>query len=260
MVRISKEPRMSELIVEKAGGVLGVTLNRPEALNAFNPPLLTKLTAAVRAASRDPDVGVVVLSGAGRAFSAGVDLKLLQQMSFEAGRLGGAFDGEAAEAASAIRRCLKPVIAKVHGACFTGALELALHCDFIFTTVDTKFGDTHAKWGLRPTWGMSQNLARAIGVRRARELSFTARSFTGADAARWGLANEALADKAALDAHVAARAGEIASGSRGAVSAYKKLYALHEEYRPLEEALATEVELEFPEIDDTEKRLKGFGR
>lgn len=251
---------MSEIILERADGVFAVTMNRPEALNAFNPALLTKLTAAIRSASSDPDIGVIVLAGAGRAFSAGVDLKLLQSMSFEAGRLGGAFDGEAAEAASAIRRCLKPVIAKVHGACFTGALELALHCDFIFTTVDTKFGDTHAKWGLRPTWGMSQNLARAVGVRRARELSFTARSFTGADAARWGIANEALADKGALDAHVATRAGEIASGSRGAVSAYKKLYILHEEYRPLEEALATEVELEFPEIDDTGARLKGFGR
>lgn len=251
---------MSEVLVEKASGVLTLAMNRPEALNAFNPTLLAKLTAAIRAASTDKDVGVVVLSGAGRAFSAGVDLKLLQQMTFEAGRLGGAFDGEAAEAAAAIRRCLKPVIAKVHGACFTGALELALHCDFIFTTVDTKFGDTHAKWGLRPTWGMSQNLARAIGVRRARELSFTARPFTGAEAARWGLANDALADKAALDAHVAARAAEIAGGSRGAVSAYKKLYSLHEEFRPLEDALATEVELDFPEIDDTAERLKGFGR
>lgn len=251
---------MSEIIVEKSSGVLAVTLNRPEALNAFNPAMLTKLTAAIRAASSDQEVGVVVLSGAGRAFSAGVDLKLLQSMTFEAGRLGGAFDGEAAEAASAIRRCLKPVIAKVHGACFTGALELALHCDFIFTTVETRFGDTHAKWGLRPTWGMSQNLARAIGVRRARELSYTARPFTGADAARWGLANEALADKEALDAHVAARAAEIAGGSRGAISAYKKLYGLHEEYRPLEEALATEVELDFPEIDDTQERLKGFAR
>lgn len=251
---------MSEILLEKADGALSVVMNRPEALNAFNPPLLTKLTAAIRAASSDASIGVVVLSGAGRAFSAGVDLKLLQSMRFEAGRLGGAFDGEAAEAASAIRRCVKPVIAKVHGACFTGALELALHCDFIFTTVDTKFGDTHAKWGLRPTWGMSQNLARAVGVRRARELSFTARGFTGADAARWGLANEALADKTALDAHVAIRAAEIAAGSRGAVSAYKKLYMLHEEMRPLEEALATEVELEFPEIDDTETRLKGFAR
>ncbi len=241
-------------------GVRTIAFNRPDALNAFTPELLRELTAAVSAAGRDPSVGAIILCGEGRAFSAGVDLKLLQGASPVSGQISSAFDGEAFEAAAAIRHCLIPVIAKVHGFCFTGALELALHCDFIFTTEQTKFGDTHAKWGLRPTWGMSQNLARAVGVRRARELSFTARGFTGADAARWGLANEALKDDTALDAHVAARAAEIASASRGAVSAYKKLYALHEENRPIEEALATEVELDFPEIDDTAARLKGFGR
>lgn len=241
------------------GGALTITFNRPEALNAFMPDLLRDLTAAIDAAGRDSSVGAIILGGEGRAFSAGVDLKLLKSVVPEAGRIGDVFDGEAYRAAAAIRNCLVPVIAKVHGFCFTGALELALHCDFIFTTEDTKFGDTHVKWGLRPTWGMSQNLARAVGVRRARELSFTARTFTGADAARWGLANAALKDKAALDAHAAMRAREIASASRGAVSAYKKLYALHEEFLPLEEALATELELEFPEIDDTAERLKGFG-
>ncbi|MCB2097395.1 MAG: enoyl-CoA hydratase/isomerase family protein [Parvularculaceae bacterium] len=251
---------MSFILTSDANGVRTIAFNRPDALNAFNPALLRELTGALRAASIDNAVGAVVLCGTGRAFSAGVDLKLLQGATPVAGRISAEFDGEAFEAAAAIRRCLVPVIAKVHGFCFTGALELALHCDFIFTTADTKFGDTHAKWGLRPTWGMSQNLARAVGVRRARELSYTARSFTGADAARWGLANDALADKAALDAHVERRADEIASSSRGAVSAYKKLYSLAEEMRPLEEALATEVELDFPEIDDTMQRLKGFGQ
>lgn len=242
-----------------AVGVRTLAFNRPEALNAFTPDLLRELAAALDTAGQDPSTRVIVLAGEGRAFSAGVDLKMLKGAAPVAGRISNDFDAEAYRAAAAIRHCLVPVIAKVHGACFTGALELALHCDFIFTTEDAKFGDTHAKWGLRPTWGMSQNLARAVGVRRARELSFTARTFTGADAARWGLANEALKDKAALDARVAARAAEIAAGSRGAVGAYKKLYALSEEYRPLEEAFATEVELDFPEIDDTAARLKGFG-
>jgi enoyl-CoA hydratase/carnithine racemase len=237
-----------------------ISLNRPDVLNAFTPELLSELTAALNSASRDRTIGAIILCGEGRAFSAGVDLKMLQGATPQAGRISDSFDGEAYKAAAAIRHCLVPVIAKVHGFCFTGALELALHCDFIFTTEATKFGDTHAKWGLRPTWGMSQNLARAVGVRRARELSYSARTFTGVDAARWGLANEALKDEASLNAHVATRAAEIASASRGAVSAYKKLYALHEELRPLEEALATEVELEFPEIDDTAKRLKEFGR
>jgi len=251
---------MSLILQSDANGVRTISFNRPDALNAFNPALLRELTAALRQAGGDQSVGAIVLCGAGRAFSAGVDLKLLQGATPVAGRISSEFDGEAFEAAAAIRRCLVPVIAKVHGFCFTGALELALHCDFIFTTGDTKFGDTHAKWGLRPTWGMSQNLARAVGARRARELSYTASTFTGEDAARWGLANDAFPDKPALDAHVDKCAGAIASASRGAVSAYKKLYALHEELRPLEEALATEVELDFPEIGDTAERLKGFGQ
>ena len=118
------------------------------------------------------------------------------------------------------------MIAKVHGFCFTGALEIALHCDFIYTTADTKFGDTHAKFGLRPTWGMSQTLAQAVGVRRAKELSFTARTFTGAEAAHWGLANEAVADQAALDNTVAETAAAIAANSGAAVAASKDLYNL----------------------------------
>lgn len=251
---------MSLIKTKSENGVRTISFSRPESLNAFSPDLLRSLTAEIAATARDRAIGAVILCGEGRAFSAGVDLKLLQGATPAAGRISSDFDAEAYKAAAAIRHCPLPVIAKVHGFCFTGALELALHCDFIFTTEDTKFGDTHAKWGLRPTWGMSQNLARAVGVRRARELSFTAGTFTGADAARWGLANEALKDAAALDAHVARRAYEIAVASRGAVGAYKKLYALHEELRPLEEALATEVELEFPEIDDTAARLGEFGR
>ncbi len=241
-----------------ADGVRTLTLNRPDALNAFTPDLLAALIEAVADAVRAREIVVIVLGGEGRAFSAGVDLKLLKSVPITAGRVGDVFDGKAHEAAASIRHCPKPIIANVHGFCFTGALELALHCDFIMTTVDTKFGDTHAKWGLRPTWGMSQNLARAIGVRRARELSYSARSFTGADAVRFGLANAALEDKAALDAHVAQLAREIAANSPGAISAYKKLYALHEELAPLETALAAEIELEFPEITDTDARLKGF--
>ena len=102
-----------------------------------------------------------------RAFSAGVDLKVLQGIDPQAGKIGDVFDKPAAETWQALRNSRCPVIAKVHGACFTGALEMALHCDFIFTTSDSKFGDTHAKFGLRPTWGMSQTLS-AIGVRRQR--------------------------------------------------------------------------------------------
>lgn len=236
-----------------------VTLNRPDAMNAFTPELLTELIAVIEDAAGDKSCSAIILEGEGRAFSAGVDLKLLQHATFSAGKVDDVFGDTAFAAADALRLCALPVIAKVHGFCFTGALELALHCDFILTTTDTKFGDTHAKWGLRPSWGMSQNLARAVGVRRARELSFTAAAFTGADATRWGIANAAFPDKETLDAETAARAKAIAEGSREAIAAYKDLYRLHEENRPLEDALDEEVRREYPDIIDTETRLKGFG-
>ncbi len=248
------------IMTTRVDGVETVTLNRPDALNAFTPELLTGLIAVIDAASTDKTCGCIILEGAGRAFSAGVDLKLLQSATFSAGKVDNIFGDTAFAAADKLRLCPLPVIAKVHGFCFTGALEIALHCDFILTTRDTKFGDTHAKWGLRPSWGMSQNLARAVGVRRARELSFTAASFDGVDATAWGLANAAFADKAALDAQTLARAKAIAAGSRGALAAYKDLYRLHEESRALEEALDEEVARDYPEITDTKARLEGFGK
>ncbi|MBI1394194.1 MAG: enoyl-CoA hydratase/isomerase family protein [Alphaproteobacteria bacterium] len=247
------------LKLDADAGVARLSFNRPDALNALSAALLLEFVAGIRRLDARDDVGVIIVRGEGRAFSAGVDLKELQGQRFTAGRVGGAFDGPAGDAAAAVRQTTKPVIAQVHGFCFTGALELALHCDLIYTTADTKFGDTHAKWGLRPTWGMSQNLARAIGVRRARELSFTARTFTGADAVAWGLAIEAAPDAAALERLVSERAAAMSAGSRGAISAYKKLYRLHEENRPLEDALREEVALDFPEIGDTNERLERFG-
>jgi enoyl-CoA hydratase/carnithine racemase len=162
--------------------VLTITLNRPEAMNAFRPEMLEAIAELIEKSSEDQSVSVVVLEGEGRAFSAGVDLKVLQGIKPKYGQIGDLFNAPAERAVQAIRQCQCPVIAKVHGACFTGALEVALHCDFIYTTVDTKFGDTHAKFGLRPTWGMAQTLSQAVGVRRAKELSYTARVFKGEEA------------------------------------------------------------------------------
>ncbi|MEM1139631.1 MAG: enoyl-CoA hydratase/isomerase family protein [Pseudomonadota bacterium] len=251
---------MEHLKVSVSDRVATLTMARPDALNAFIPPLLRELMDAIDGLASSQEVGCVVLEGEGRAFSAGVDLKMLQSASFEAGRVDGIFEGEPFEVIDRIRHCPLPFIAKVHGFCFTGALEMALHCDFILTTEDTKFGDTHAKFGVRPSWGMSQNLARAVGVRRARELSFTAASFSGTEAAAWGLANAAFPDKATLDAETARRAQQIAANSPGIIKAYKDLYRLHEENKPLETALQEEVARDYPFIDDTGKRLATFGQ
>jgi enoyl-CoA hydratase/carnithine racemase len=243
---------------EVAEGVLTLTLDRPDALNAIRPEMLTGLAEAIRHARETAEVSVVVLTGAGRAFSAGVDLKVLQGIRPRAGRIGDVFDAPAREVRCAIRELPKPVIARVQGFCFTGALELALQCDFLFTTKTTKFGDTHAKFGLRPTWGMSQTLSQAVGIRRAKELSFTARTFLGEEAARWGLANEAVDDVEALDRLVAERCAQIVSNSAAAVAALKDLYGLAQQGRAFDEALDQETRQDYPAIEDTARRLADF--
>ena len=246
------------LLVNLKNNILTITLNRPEALNAYRPEMLVEIREIIIQTEDDPNVSVIVIEGAGKAFSAGVDLKVLQGFDPDAGKIGDLFDKPAALAWDTFRKSRCPIIAKVHGACFTGALEMALHCDFIFTTLDTKFGDTHAKFGLRPTWGMSQTLSQAIGVRKAKDMSFSARTVLGDEAVRLGIANEAVEDKDALDALVDKRAGQIASNSQASVSAFKDLYNVAQSGLSMDDALKEEFSREYPDIKDTNDRLAGF--
>ena len=257
MSEIYKSPT-DYLLCETNNKVLTITLNRPEAMNALRPEMFDGIKMLVLQAEKDPNISVIVLEGAGRAFSAGVDLKVLQGFDPKAGKIGDIFDKPAAEAWNTIRNSRCPVIAKVHGACFTGALEMALHCDFVFTTVDTKFGDTHAKFGLRPTWGMSQTLSQAIGVRMAKELSFSGRIVHGEEAVKIGLVNAAEITKEALDILVSKRASQIVSNSQEAVKAFKDLYGISQSGLSIEDALKAELNREFPEIKDTNERLADF--
>jgi enoyl-CoA hydratase/carnithine racemase len=143
----------------------------------------------------------------------------------------------------------------VNGFCFTGALELVLACDLVIAADEAKFGDTHAKWGLRPTWGMSQRLIRAVGIARARELSYTARTFSGPEAAAWGLAIRSV-PAAQLDEAVAEVVGAIVNNSTGSLVAYKDLYG-----RALETGLSAGLGYEAAttyDITDTHDRLGSF--
>ena len=182
------------------------------------------------------------------ALSAGVDLKVLQGIKPEGGIIGNVFDEPAAQLAAAIRDSGVPVIARAVGACFTGALEVALHCDFVYTTDSTKFGDTHTKFGLRPTWGMPQALSRAVGQRRTRAL-FTARIFTGAQAVEWGVANASFDSPEALDEALTATCAQIAGNSAEAMAAMKDLYRLAESEQGIRESLAGETASNY-EISD----------
>jgi enoyl-CoA hydratase len=200
-------------------------------------------------------VRVVVLTGEGRAFSAGVDLKVLATLPLAGGAVGDVLDVPARAVIDVITGMRQVVIAAVNGFCFTGALELVLACDLIVTADEATLGDTHAKFGLRPSWGMSQRLVRAVGITRARALSYSARTFTGVEAAAWGLAVESV-PRAELDGVVAGWAATIAANSPGALAAYKSLYATALDVG-LRAGLEVEAATAFA-IDDTEERVAAF--
>lgn len=242
-----------ELDIEQ--GIATVVLSRPEVLNAITRAMLEELNVALEVISRDESVKVVVLTGAGKAFSAGVDLKALGGRSLQGGAVGDYLDEPARQVIDRLTTIPKIVIARVNGFCFTGALELVLACDLVVVANEARLGDTHAKWGLRPTWGMSQRLARMVGMAKARELSYTARTFTGAEAAEWGLAARAVPLEQ-LDAAVDDLAQQLLANSIGSLVAYKDLYR-----RSLDvgqaDGLAYEAAARF-DIADTAQRLATF--
>lgn len=245
----------NELLIDIKDGVARLTLNRPQVMNALTPGLLVALRTAVEAAGQNPAVGVMVLTGAGRAFSAGVDLKALGNIRLEGGAVGGVLDDPARALIRAIEASPRPVIARVNGYCFTGALEIALACDLIVAADEARLGDTHTRWGLRPSWGMSRRLPLRIGLHRAKELSFTARAITGAEAERIGLVNRAVPlDK--LDEAVDELCRAMLANSREAIAAYKTLYN-QGAGGTLAEGLRLEESSRF-EIGDAEERLKEF--
>jgi enoyl-CoA hydratase/carnithine racemase len=243
------------ILFDRDRTVATITLNRPDALNAITPAMLHRLVELLAELADDADVDVVVITGADGAFSAGVDLKALGDRELVDGKVGDILDLPARRVTELLSTMPAITVAKVNGFCFTGALELALACDVIIAAEDAKFGDTHAKFGLRPTWGMSQRLPRLIGMAAARELSLTARTFDAVEARSLGMvARTAPHDE--LDAATAELVAAIAANSTGSLRAYKDLYARAAEL-PLGEALAYEARTDY-RIVDTAERLAGF--
>jgi enoyl-CoA hydratase len=158
------------LKIEHAAGYAILTLNRPEAMNALSRELLAELRSAVAELEQDPEVRVLILTGAGRAFCAGLDLKEISTIGLPAFGENNEFDP-----VRALARFCGPVIAAVNGVAITGGFELALQCDVILAAQSARFADTHARVGVVPGWGLSQKLSRLIGIYRAKEISLTGR-------------------------------------------------------------------------------------
>jgi len=229
----------SVLIVDRQSPIAIVTLNRPDQRNALNAELRIAIGATFADLEADPEIRAVILTGAGRAFCAGMDLK----------EIGGGGEGQTGYELSvagqdAMRENIAnfsgPVIAAVNGAAATAGFELALACDLIFVAKGAKFLDTHARVGIVPGWGLSQRLPRLIGINRAKEVSLSGNALSAERAYEWGLANRVCEPEALLD-EAKALAADICSCVPGIMEQVKTM--IDTGYSMLfEDAMAYELE------------------
>jgi enoyl-CoA hydratase len=181
------------VLLEVTERIATVTLNRPEARNALSSEVLRLLPKLMREADGRDDVDVVILTGVDPAFCAGLDLK---ELGSSAGNLR-APNAEGREQPPPTARgpfpdMEKPVIGAVNGPAITGGFEIALNCDFLVASERARFGDTHTRVGVMPGWGLTVLLQQAIGVRRAKEMSFTGNFLDAHEALAWGLVNHVV--------------------------------------------------------------------
>jgi len=230
------------LLVERDGAVTILTLNRPEARNAFSPRMLTDLEDAWVAAEADDEVRVVVLTGAAGHFCAGADLKAM-------------FDPDPADPATRRyredadlawrallrhRRFSKPLVAAVEGSCIAGGTEILQSTDIRVAGRSARFGISEVRWGLFPLGGSTVRLRRQIPHCRAMEMLLTGDHYTADEALAMGLINRVVPDGEAL-AEACRVAGRIAANGPLAVRAVKRSV---QETEALPEAEALKVELE----------------
>jgi enoyl-CoA hydratase len=228
------------LFIER-DGLATVSLNKPEKLNALDTAVFEELLVHIeRIEAATATIGCVVLRGNGRSFCAGHDLAVLTAGESVAENL------LQTKVIERLANLPQPVITAVHGHCYTGGLELALAGDIILASANARFADTHAKWALTPLWGLSQRLPRRVGIPKAREMMFTCRSYTGAEAERMGLANACFPDDA-FDQEVEAFARSVLANSWFSLRANKRLL-IETDGMPLAEGIAHEA-----------FRTRGFG-
>src|SRR5690625_688691 len=189
---------MAKILTEQKNGLMYVTINREKALNTFDYETLCELEEVVNRIHLDPDVRVVIFTGAGeKAFSAGADLKERKTLTPNEVRrnvkkIGDVFDQIAA--------LPQPTIAAVNGYTFGGGFELMLACDIGIASENSQFGMTETSWGIIPGAGGTQRLPRRVGEMRAKELIFTARRFDAEEAKELGVVLDVVPQEELLEA------------------------------------------------------------
>lgn len=202
-----------DLQYDVAGGVATITINRPDRLNSLRPQSMAEMATALADASRDGGVGVVVITGAGeRSFCAGGDLGGVAGVDGQQGGRNDLGSEEILRWVNAFRQCPKPVIAKVRGHCIGLGNELNLLCDLTIAGASARFGQAGPKVGSVPMVGGTQLLPLVCGFKRAKEILFLCRTYSGEEAVQMGLANKVVAD-ADLDAEVSGWAAELLAKS-----------------------------------------------
>jgi enoyl-CoA hydratase len=182
------------ILIEQRGRVGLITLNRPEALNALTSQLMTEVVEAAQTFDADPGIGAIVITGAGRAFAAGADIKEmahLTQQQVTAARLFAGWD--------ALAEVRTPLIAAVNGFALGGGCEIAMICDLIIASEAAKFGQPEISLGVIPGIGGTQRLTRAVGKAKAMDLILTGRMMDAHEAERAGLVARVVAPESLLD-------------------------------------------------------------
>ena len=220
---LSTPTGVSEVLVERRGRVALVTLNRPDALNALSVEMGVALAETIERVAGDAEVGAVVVTGAGRAFSAGGDIAFMKSVFDK----GGKFEdfeplvGGGPGFMRAIAACDKPVIAAVNGAAAGGGMSIALACDIRWCSDRARFGQSFVKIGLHPDWGSLYTLPRLVGTSRALELMWTGDLIDAAEAHRIGLVSRVLPGDQVLP-ETLAFAERLASGPGFAIREIKQ--------------------------------------
>jgi enoyl-CoA hydratase len=182
---------MEKVILEKRDQVATLFINRPDAYNAFDLDTVIAMKEAANLVENDKDIKVLLVRGRGKSFCTGADLKYFLGIQRDPVALER-FIAQINKAFNGLEDLRVPVIAVVHGHCLAGGFELLQACDLAVASTEAVIGDQHVNFGLMPGAGGTQRLPRLIGLQRAKELLFTGRWLTGAEAETYGLVLKAL--------------------------------------------------------------------
>jgi enoyl-CoA hydratase/carnithine racemase len=248
------------VLYDVADRVATITLNRPERLNALNPGLRQELLEAVTDSDARDDVRVIVVTGAGRGFCSGGDVKAMNEAN-EAGRTGALedkVDPVRDKAVLAMRDASKPLIAAVNGAAAGAGMNIALACDIRIASRQARFGQTFSRRGLHPDWGGTYFLPRIVGMAKACELIFTGKMIDAGEALQLGIVSRVVEHddlmSAALDL-----AKSIAAGPPIAIRLAKRAM-----YKSLNSSLRDALEFETyaqnicRETEDAKEGIRAF--